>query len=112
LHDADTAYWDAFIKNRGMFHANVAHSPRRHTERDKEAKTGRDIRVAEVSIRAARNQLDQISPDLCNKFIILWQRDLVEWRRYLANLDRVESIGNAFRYLNLDYAESPSPSIL
>jgi hypothetical protein len=36
----------------------------------------------------------------------------VEWRRYLAKVDRVDSIGSAFRYLNLDYAESPWPSIL
>jgi hypothetical protein len=67
LHGADTAYWGAFIKNRRMLHANVADSLRRHTERDKETKIGRDIRAAEVSIRAARNQLDRISPDLCNK---------------------------------------------
>ena len=112
LHGADTAYWGAFIKNRRMFHANVADSLRRHTERDKETKICRDIRAAEVSIRAARNQLDRISPDLCNRFISLWQHDLVEWRRYLAKVDRVDSSGSASRYLNLDYAESPWPSIL
>lgn len=112
LHGADTAYWGAFIKNRRMLHANVADSLGRHTERDKETKIGRDIRAAEVSIRAARNRLDRISPDLCNKFISLWQDDLVEWRRYLAKVDHVDSIGSAFRYLNLDYAESPSPRTL
>ena len=112
LHGADTAYWGAFIKNRSMFHAFVAESLRRHRERGKDTKIGRDVCGAEVSIRAARNQLDRISPDLCNKFISLWQHDLVEWRRYLAKLDRVDAIGSAFRYLHLDYAESPSPSIL
>lgn len=112
LHGADTAYWGAFIKNRRILHTNVADSLRRHRERDKDTKIGRDIRAAEVSIRAARNELDRISPDLCDKFISLRQHDLVEWRRYLAKLDRLDSIGSAFRYLNLHYAESPSPRTL
>ena len=112
LHGADTAYWKAFIKNRSTFHANVAESLRIHAERDKDTKTGRDVRAAEVSVRASRDQLGQINPELCNTFIKLWQRDLAEWRRYLAQLDRVDSIGSAFRYLHLDYAESPSPRTL
>ena len=62
LHGADTAYWAVFIKNRGTFHARVAESLRRHSERDKDTKIGRDVRAAEVSVRAAQNQLDQISP--------------------------------------------------
>jgi glycosyltransferase involved in cell wall biosynthesis len=112
LHRMDTAYWEAFIKNRSTFHANVADSLMRHAERDKDTKAGRDVRAAEVSVRAARDRLDWITPELCDKFIKLWQYDLVEWRRYLAKLDRVDSIGSAFRYLNLHYAESPSPRTL
>jgi hypothetical protein len=112
LYGADTAYWEAFIRNRSMFHANVAESLRRHRERDKDTRTGRDVRAAEVSVRAARDQLGQISPELCDKFIKLWQADLVEWRRYLAKLNRVDSIGSAFHHLNLDYAESSYPSTL
>jgi hypothetical protein len=112
LHGADTTYWKAFIKNRRMFHANVAESLKRHPERDKDTKIGRDVRAAEVSVRAARDQLDQISPELCDKFIKLWQADLVEWRRYVAMLDRIDSIDSAFRYLNIEYAESPSPRTL
>jgi hypothetical protein len=95
LHSAETTYWKAFIKNRRTFHLNVAESLRRHTERDKDTKIGRDV---------------QISPELCDTFIKLWQADLVEWRRYMAQLDRTDSIGNAFRHLNLDYAGSSSPS--
>jgi hypothetical protein len=115
LPGTDTAYWKAFIKNRSVFHADVADSLRRHAERDEDTKIGRDIRAAEVSVRAARDQLDQISPELCDKFIKLWQHDLVEWRRHLTKLgrmDHVDSIGSAFRHLNLGYAESPSPSTL
>lgn len=95
-----------------MFLAFIAESLRRHGEQGKDTKIGRDVRAAEVSIRVARNRLDRVSPDLCSKFISLWQRDLVEWRRYLAKLDRVDSIGSALRYLNLHYTESPSPRTL
>jgi hypothetical protein len=112
LPGTDTAYWKAFIKNRSVFHADVAESLRRHAERDKDTKTGRDVRAAEVSVRAARDQLDRISPELCGTFIELWQMDLVEWRRYLVQLGRADSIGGAFRYLNLHYTESPSPRTL
>jgi hypothetical protein len=112
LHSADTAYWKAFIKNRSTFHANVAESLRIHRERDKDTKTARDVRAAEFSVRAARDQLDRISPELCHRFIQLWQQDIVEWRRYLAKLVHVDSIDSAFRHLNLDYTGSNSPSTL
>jgi hypothetical protein len=45
LHGADTAYWEAFIKNRSTFHSNVAESLRIHPERDMDTKTGRDVRA-------------------------------------------------------------------
>ena len=112
LHGTDTAYWEGFIKDRSMFHANIAVSLMRHAERDRDTKAGRDVRAAEVSVRAARDRLDRITPELCDKFIKLWQYDLVEWRRYLAKLDRLDSIGSAFRCLNLHYTESPSPRTL
>lgn len=112
LHGMNTAYWEAFIKNRSTFHGNVAESLMRHAERDKATKAGREIRAAEVSVRAARERLDRITPELCDKFIKLWQQDLAEWRRYLTNLDRVDSIGSTFPQLNLSYAESHSPSTL
>jgi hypothetical protein len=112
LPGADTAYWKGFIENRSTFHARVAESLRRHAERDKDTKIGRDVRAAERSVQAARDQLDQIKPQLCDKFIELWQKDLMEWRRHLAQLDRVDSISSAFRALNLRYKESPYPSTL
>lgn len=112
LHGADIAYWKAFIQKRSMFHARVAESLRRHSERDKNTNIGRNVRAAEVSMRAAQSQLGRITPELCHKFIQLWQADLIEWRRYLAKLDHVDSIGSAFSHLNLRYEESPPPSAL
>ena len=110
LHGINTAYWAAFIEKREAFHARVAESLRKHPERRGDADKGREVRAAEVSIRAAREQLELISPELCDKFIKLWQSDLAEWRRYLTELDRRDSIGSAFEHLKLDYAESFSPS--
>jgi hypothetical protein len=63
---------------------------------------------AAVLGRFARDAEVVVAPE----FISLRQHDLVEWRRYLAKVDRVDSIGSAFRYLNLDYVKSPWPSIL
>ena len=112
VHGADAAYWAAFIKNREIFHDHVAGLLRNHRERHDNTKRGRDIRAAEVSIRAAQEKLDRIRPELCHKFIQLWQADLVEWRHYLAKLNRFDSIGSALDHLNLDCVESRSPTTL
>jgi hypothetical protein len=53
------------------------------------------------SVQAARRQLDRITPYLCHKFFEVWRADLAEWRRYLADLPRVDSIESALQHLNL-----------
>jgi hypothetical protein len=35
---------------------------------------------------------------------------LIEWRLYLAKLNRYDSIGNVFPHLKLDYVESLLPN--
>lgn len=111
LHGQDAAYWAAFIEYRKDFLARVADSLRRHPERHHDTEQGREVRAAGLSIRAACHQLERISPELCQKFINLWKADLVGWRRYLTELGHFDSIGSAFRHLQLDYAVSCSPSI-
>jgi hypothetical protein len=110
LNGIDPGYWAAFIDKRREFHERVAESLTRHPERHLDTDKAREIRAAEVSIEAAREQLGLISPELCDKYIKIWQTDLAEWRRYLTKLDRLDSIGSAFEHLDLDYAESPFPS--
>jgi len=110
LRGVDAAYWTAFIEQRKAFHARVTESLRRHDQRNGDTQTGRDVRAAEISIGAAREKLDEISPELCHKFITLWRADLAEWRRYLAELEHFESIGSALERLKLDYGESADPN--
>ena len=79
----------------------------RHPDRDRDDDEGRRVRSARVSIRAAQRQLERIAPDLCQKFIDLWQADLVEWRNYLTELRHVDSVVSALDHLGLDYAVFP-----
>jgi len=104
--DVDIAYWADFIKSRRHFLSRVAESLMRHPDRDQGNQEGRTIRAAEISIRAARGRLEQINPELCRRFIDVWQADLIEWRRYLTGLPHVDSVASALNHLGLDYAES------
>jgi hypothetical protein len=54
--------------------------------------------------------LDRIHPALCQRFIDLWQVDLIQWRRFLAKLPHFESLASALDHLGLDYAVS-APNI-
>jgi len=92
ISGVDTAYWHAFIDRRIEFHARVTAALSRHPDRELAGK-------AADSIRAARTQLDQIKPYLCQRFVEFWQSDLVEWRRYLKELPQVSSIAAAFEEL-------------
>jgi len=113
----DIDYWAAFIEKRKAFHRRVVGSLKRveesfkhHQERDLDPKKAKDVRAAQASIRAAQDQLERISPNLCQKFVDLWQSDLIQWRRYLTKLPRFDSIPSAFEHLSLIYDETPSPS--
>jgi glycosyltransferase involved in cell wall biosynthesis len=100
ISGVDIEYWRTFIERRTAFHERVAENLGQHEDRELAAR-------ARNSVRAARDQLDQITPSLCQKFVELWQSDLAEWRSYLTKLPRVDSIEDAFEYLGLDVATSP-----
>ena len=106
----DIAYWADFIESRAHFLSEVAESLTRHPDRSLENEEGQKVSAAEFSICAAQGQLERISPEICQKFIDLWQVDLAEWRRYLTKLPRVESLASSLGRLGLDYAVS-SPNI-
>lgn len=106
----DTAYWADFIESRAGFLGKVAELLMRHPDRKMDNEEGRRVRAAQDSIRAAQGQLERIGPEVCQKFIDRWQGDLVEWRRYLTKLPRVESLASGLGYLGLDY-EAFSPNI-
>jgi hypothetical protein len=104
IASVDVSYWTDFIKSREAFLRRVAESLTRHPDSNLDNVEGRKVRAAQVSIRAAQNQLEQIDPALCQRFIDLWQADLVEWRRYVTKLPHLESVETALEHLGLDYA--------
>ena len=101
---ADAIYWAEFIESRADFLSRVAESLARHPDRDLDNEEGRKVRAAQVSIRAAQGQLKLIGSKLCQKFVDLWQADLVEWQDYLTTLPRFDSVASALDHLRLDYA--------
>jgi hypothetical protein len=107
ISNVDEAYWTAFKESRRDFLRRVAELLAQHPDRGLEDGDGPRVRAAQVSIRAAQEQLERIDSALCQKFIKLWQADLVEWRRYLTELPRFKSLGNALDYLRLDYSATP-----
>jgi glycosyltransferase involved in cell wall biosynthesis len=108
ISDVDEAYWTAFKESRRDFLRRVAESLQRHPDRDLDGGNGPQVRAAQVSIRAAQGQLERIDSGLCQKFIKLWQADLVEWGRYLTELPHFESVRGALHYLRLEYSVTPS----
>jgi hypothetical protein len=113
ISSAGSAYWDEFIESRKAFLGEVADLlATRLKEEALDRGQELEIRAAQVSIREADHHLDRIDSALCQRFIDLWQADLIEWRHYLANLPRVDSVGLALEHLGLEYAEaSLSPSV-
>ncbi len=104
ISGVDIAYWADFIESRAGFLSEVAKSLMRHPDRSLDNEQGRKVRAAQVSLREAQDQLERIGPEICQKFIDLWQADLAEWRRYLTKLPRVESLASGLDRLGLDYA--------
>jgi glycosyltransferase involved in cell wall biosynthesis len=106
ISDVDKVYWTAFKDSRRDFLSRVAESLTDPPPRQRFF-GGRTVRAAQDSIRAAQDQLERIDPELCQRFIDLWQADLIEWRRHLAKLPHFESIGSALDHLGLHYAVTP-----
>jgi len=106
IGSVDAAFWDKFIESRRAFLEGVANSLARHPKRELDSDTGRDVRAAQVSISAAQRQLERIKPELCQRFIDLWQADLMDWHRYVRQLPHADSIERALDYLSLHYRTS------
>lgn len=102
--DVNVPYWTYFIESRGHFLNLVSKLLWRHPDSRRHNGEGRRVRAAQDSIRAAQGQLERIGPELCQKFIDRWQGDLVEWRRYVTELPRFDSVVSALDYLGVDYA--------
>jgi hypothetical protein len=105
ISGVDATYWEKFRESRRDLLEQVAESlTGKLGSDDLDEEEARQIPDAHVSISAARHQLELIDPEVCQKFIDLWQADLAEWRRYLTKLPHLESIESALDHLGLDYA--------
>ena len=99
IWDVDTDYWRDFIKRRMEFHQRVTEALSHVEDRYKD-----EAARASNSIRAAQDQLTKITPELCQKFVRLWQDDRERWRSYLADLPSLDSITTAFKFLGIEPA--------
>ncbi len=114
LHDhsslgyAATRYWADFREARGQFLSDI------------KLRAGHGAAPASLiaSIEAAQKVLAQITPEMCVRYIRLWQRDLERWRREVRALGRADSAVEALDRLGLTWrrpeadllaAASPSP---
>lgn len=106
IGSVDRGYWAEFIEGRKLFLERVARLLAKKLNGEPNSDKRSEIRAAQNSIAAAQRQLtENITDELCQKFIDLWQADLIEWRSYLASeLPRCDSIPSALEYLGLDYA--------
>jgi hypothetical protein len=102
----DAAFWEEFIDSRGIFLEKVADLLARHRLREMDSDKGREVRAAQASINAAQRQLERIKPEICQRFIDLWQADLAEWHKHVSQLPRRDSIAGALDYLKLPYERS------
>lgn len=99
LHDhsslgyATTGYWADFHDARRRFLDNVL---QRAIYRAAPASV-----IA--SIEAAQKVLAQITPEMCVRYIQLWQRDLERWRRRIRALGRADSVPAALARLDLTW---------
>jgi hypothetical protein len=99
IWDVDADYWREFIKLREEFHEGVTIGLG-HTRHWYKAFRARS------SVRAAQDQLANITPELCQKFVRLWRDDRDRWRSHLAGLPPCDSIAAAFQYLKIEPAVS------
>jgi hypothetical protein len=102
IWDVDATYWRDFITRRMEFHQRVTEAL---------GQVGAPYRDEAVraagSIRAAQDQLSKITPQLCQKFVRLWQEDLRRWQKYLSDLPLLDSQTAAFKYLDIEPAIYP-----
>jgi glycosyltransferase involved in cell wall biosynthesis len=110
----DIDYWSSFIEIRMAFHKRVEEALAKFSDAELAAKAldlgyisdpGLAARIHN-SIRAAQDQLKEITPSLCQRFVDSWQSDLIKWRRYLTKLPHADTTVDAFNHLGFDPAIS------
>lgn len=93
VQQAKRDYWTYFLEARRNFLEAIA---------DRASKAHPDIREEMLaSINEALKCLLTITPDLCERYVQAWRKDLVAWKRRLAGIPAMPSIEAAILELGL-----------
>jgi hypothetical protein len=96
LRRATAAYWSRFIDAR---HAVIARAKSQLScSLDRHPENASAVR----SLRAAKRQLETITPDLCVNFLEAWRDDLASWQRFSNGVNNVGSTSEAMDLLGLE----------
>jgi hypothetical protein len=90
-------YWDHFLDARSRFLQAVI-------DRTDQARPDIQDRLLGV-VQTAMMCLMQIRPEMCERYIKAWRRDLYTWNENVKSLPRIYSAGQAVRELGLEPAE-------
>jgi hypothetical protein len=95
---ATRAYWSQFIDIRHEFLAETMALLHKLLDSDPD---NRQMFSALASLRAAMNQLNTITPDVCVNFIDAWRDDLSDWQRFSNGVNNVGNTRDAMEFLGL-----------
>jgi hypothetical protein len=100
VDQATRAYWTNFLEARRSFlEAILTRLPNAYPEMRDEIQT---------SVQLAEKCLQAVKPDLCERYVHAWRRDLADWKRRMAGIGRMPSIEAALQELGLTFAKSES----
>jgi hypothetical protein len=98
LCGTSATYWSRFIDARYQLMAETKSNLYRFTYPG----VGNGFVSAAIdSLRAAENQLDTITPDLCVDFVMAWQDDRAQWQSFSNGVNNVGNIRAAVDFLEL-----------
>jgi hypothetical protein len=99
--EATSAYWVGFLEARRNFLEGTL------TRAQDAPLDVRDEIIA--SVHSARKCLDEITPDLCARYVETWRQELKRWKRRLADIRVVPSVEEALAELGLVTTPANSP---
>jgi hypothetical protein len=98
VEQATREYWATFLEARRTFlEAVITRLPNAHPQMRAEML---------VSVQAAEKCLLTIKPDLCERYVQAWRKDLTDWKRRAGEIREMPTIETALRELGLAPAQS------
>jgi hypothetical protein len=91
--EATSAYWEVFLKARRNFLEGTL------SRADEALPDMRD--EIKASLKSALECLEEITPDLCARYVEAWRQDLEQWKRRWAEIPAMPSVDAALAELGL-----------